>query len=245
MPVHGLPAAAQHFLGRDLGAVEVQEAAWLAGAIRAPNRLLSGSRPEAKQRRDEILVAMRDNHLLPVETARRALARPLPRPAPETGRTAPYFVDFVAAEFGRRAALPVSGRRGSRLHSIRLCRERRKPPYARASRGSKRHGHNSRAGYRRPPSPLTRTRGRYGPWWAAVTTGKPVQSGDAGRAPAGIDLQALRLSGRLRGGASRHRAHPGFPARRRAPVGAGRRRQLGAAEHGWTVSWAGHGSASP
>jgi len=109
VPVHGLPAAAQHFLGKDLGAVEVQEAAWLAGAIRAPNRLLSGSRPEAKQRRDEILVAMRDNHLLPAETARRALARPLPRPAPETGRTAPYFVDFVAAEFGRRAALPVSG----------------------------------------------------------------------------------------------------------------------------------------
>jgi len=109
VPVHGLPAAAQHFLGKDLGAVEVQEVAWLAGAIRAPNRLLSGSRPEAKQRRDEILVAMRDNHLLPAEAARRALARPLPRPAPEAGLIAPYFVDFVAAEFGRRAELPVSG----------------------------------------------------------------------------------------------------------------------------------------
>ena len=109
VPVHGLPAAAQHFLGKDLGAVEVEEAAWLAGAIRAPNRLLSGTRPEARQRRDEILVAMRDNHLLPAEAARRALARPLPRPAPEAGRIAPYFVDFVAAEFGRRAAFPVSG----------------------------------------------------------------------------------------------------------------------------------------
>jgi membrane peptidoglycan carboxypeptidase len=39
----GFPRRAQHFLGKDLGAVEVQEAAWLAGAIRAPNRLLNGS----------------------------------------------------------------------------------------------------------------------------------------------------------------------------------------------------------
>ena len=108
VPVHGLPAAAQHFLGKDLGAVDAQEAAWLAGAIRAPNRLLSGSRPEAKERRDEILVAMRDHHLIPAEEARKAIARPLPRPAPEAGRIAPYFVDFVAAEFGRRATLPVS-----------------------------------------------------------------------------------------------------------------------------------------
>jgi len=108
VPVQGLPAAAQHFLGKDLGAVDAQEAAWLAGAIRAPNRLLSGSRPEAKERRDEILIAMRDHHLIPAEEARKAIARPLPRPAPETGRIAPYFVDFVAAEFGRRATLPVS-----------------------------------------------------------------------------------------------------------------------------------------
>ena len=108
VPIHGLPAAAQHFLGKDLTAVDVQEAAWLAGAIRAPNRLLSGSRLETKQRRDDILIAMRDQQLIASEAARKALARPLPRPAPETGRIAPYFVDFVAAEFGRRAALPAS-----------------------------------------------------------------------------------------------------------------------------------------
>jgi len=109
IPVYGLPAAARHFLGKDLGAVEAHEAAWLAGAIRAPNRLLAGSRMEAKERRDEILTAMRDHRLIEGEAAREALARPLPRWSPETGRIAPYFVDFVAAEFGRRTTLPVSG----------------------------------------------------------------------------------------------------------------------------------------
>jgi penicillin-binding protein 1B len=109
VPVHGLPAAARHFFGKDLDAIEIHEAAWLAGAIRAPNRLLAGSRTEARQRRDEILVAMQEQRLINPEAARRALARPLPRQSPETARVAPYFVDFVAAELGRRTAVPASG----------------------------------------------------------------------------------------------------------------------------------------
>ena len=108
-PVHGLPAAARHFLGKDLDALEIDEAAWLAGAIRAPNRLLAGSRTEARQRRDEILAAMQEQHLINPEAARKAMARPLQRQASETSRVAPYFVDFVAAELGRRTALPVAG----------------------------------------------------------------------------------------------------------------------------------------
>src|SRR5438309_1855579 len=35
LPVHGLPAAARHFLGKDVTALDVDEAAWLASAIRA------------------------------------------------------------------------------------------------------------------------------------------------------------------------------------------------------------------
>jgi penicillin-binding protein 1B len=64
---------------------------------------------EAKERRDEILTAMRDHQLIGGEAARKALARPLPQPSPGMGRIAPYFVDFVAAELGRRTRLPVSG----------------------------------------------------------------------------------------------------------------------------------------
>lgn len=109
VPLHGLPAAARHFLGKDVDALEVHEAAWLAGAIRAPNRLLGGSRSEAKGRRDEILVALRDQRAITSEDARKALARPMPRPSAEATRIAPYFVDFVAAEVSRRAVLPASG----------------------------------------------------------------------------------------------------------------------------------------
>ena len=110
VPVHGLPAAARHFLGKDLGDLEIQEVAWLAGAIRAPNRLLSGSRADARTRRDEILVAMQEQGLIEPQAARQAASKPLPRLSPHTTRIAPYFVDFVAGELGRRAGLPASGK---------------------------------------------------------------------------------------------------------------------------------------
>lgn len=107
--VHGLPAAARHYLGKDVDAVDIHEAAWLAGGIRAPNRLLAGPRPEARQRRDEILLALKERGLINAETARKALARPLPLQSAEAARIAPYFVDFAAAELARRTALPISG----------------------------------------------------------------------------------------------------------------------------------------
>jgi 1A family penicillin-binding protein len=109
VPVYGLPAAARHFLGKDLAALEIQEAAWLAGAIRAPNRLLAGARAESKTRRNEILVAMQEQGLIDPRTAERAVSQAIPRLSSDTNRVAPYFVDVVAAELGRRAQLPTSG----------------------------------------------------------------------------------------------------------------------------------------
>jgi penicillin-binding protein 1B len=112
VPVHGLPAAARAFLGKELGALQVEEAAWLAGAIRAPNRLLAGPRPEAKRRRDEILHAMQEAKLLPPAAARRAIAQPLRWRRTDVARTAPYFVDLAARELARRTEQPVA----SELH---------------------------------------------------------------------------------------------------------------------------------
>jgi 1A family penicillin-binding protein len=108
-PIHGVPAAAHHFLGKDVAALDAADAAWLAGSIRAPNRLLSGPRGPAKKRRDEILVAMREEGLLEPAAASKAIARPLPAQVSGAVHAAPYFVDFVAAELGRRAVLPASG----------------------------------------------------------------------------------------------------------------------------------------
>jgi len=109
VPVYGFPAAARRFLGKDLVAIELDEAAWLAGAIRAPNRILAGARAEARGRRDGILVAMREQGLIDAQALRKATARPVPTRPPDFGRAAPYFVDFVGAELARRAQLPTSG----------------------------------------------------------------------------------------------------------------------------------------
>src|SRR5207237_8379959 len=82
------------------------EAAWLASAIRAPNRMLSS---RDKKYRDGIILAMEEARLIEPAVARRAVARPLPQPSIDNPRVAPYFVDFVALELGRRAKLPESG----------------------------------------------------------------------------------------------------------------------------------------
>src|SRR6266853_1858436 len=109
VPVYGFPAAARRFFGKDVAGLEIHEAALLAGAIRAPNRLLGGARPEGQRRRDEILLAMKDQGLIDAATLRAATSKPVPRRSTDFGRTAPYFVDFVAAELARRAQLPTSG----------------------------------------------------------------------------------------------------------------------------------------
>jgi penicillin-binding protein 1B len=109
VPVYGFPAAARRFLGKDVTALEVDEAAWLAGAIRAPNRMLAGSRLEAQRRRDAVLLAMREQGLIDTEVLRKATSKPVPSRPPDFGRAAPYFVDFVAAELTRRAPPLTSG----------------------------------------------------------------------------------------------------------------------------------------
>ena len=109
VPVYGFPAAARRFFDKDVADLEVHEAALLAGAIRAPNRLLAGAGAEGKARRDEILVAMREQGLIDIATMRTATSKPVALRAPDVARTAPYFVDFVASELSRRAQLPTSG----------------------------------------------------------------------------------------------------------------------------------------
>ncbi len=107
--IHGVGAAARHFLGKDLEAVRLDEAALLAAAIRAPNRVLSPNSPQTKPRRDAVLKAMREQGLAGEAAIRAAIANPLPpRPAGEAIQ-APYFVDLAREEIARRVALPPSG----------------------------------------------------------------------------------------------------------------------------------------
>jgi len=107
--VHGVGAASRHFLGKDLGEVRLDEAALLAAAIHAPNRIFLGQFPRAVQaRRNRILHAMRDLDTAGGIAVREAMVRPLPRRPPASAGQAAYFVDLVHEEIARRVALPAS-----------------------------------------------------------------------------------------------------------------------------------------
>jgi penicillin-binding protein 1B len=108
--IHGVGAASRHFLGKDLAAVRLDEAALLAAAIHAPNRAFLGHFPRAVQaRRDRILQAMRDLDMAGEEAVREAMAHPLPRRPPGSPIQAAYFVDVAREEIARRVSLPASG----------------------------------------------------------------------------------------------------------------------------------------
>lgn len=107
--VHGLPAAARHFLGKDLAAVRADEAALLASAISSPNRTL-GDRPDrARTGRASMLSEMQRRGLIDGPGAREAMARPLPTDPRRARLRAPYFVDLAREEIGQRLALPATG----------------------------------------------------------------------------------------------------------------------------------------
>ena len=107
--VHGVPAAARHFLGKDLAAVRADEAALLAGAISSPNKTL-GERPNrARTARAGVLSEMQRQGLLDETRVREALARPLPTETGPARLRASYFVDLARDEIAHRLTLPSTG----------------------------------------------------------------------------------------------------------------------------------------
>ncbi|HEY7675786.1 MAG TPA: transglycosylase domain-containing protein, partial [Candidatus Methylomirabilis sp.] len=107
--VHGLGAAARHFLGKDLPALRPDEAALLAAAIQAPNRVFFGDPARARARRDAVLRAMAQQGALREADAREAMARPARRWPGAPPLRAPYFADLAREEIARRVALPARG----------------------------------------------------------------------------------------------------------------------------------------
>jgi penicillin-binding protein 1B len=106
--VHGMGAAARHFLHKELAEVRLDEAALLAAAISAPNRTPSGEMGRSRMARDNVLQAMRDQGIISEAAARKAEARPPAWRAASLTAQAPYFVDFVREEIARRTDLPAS-----------------------------------------------------------------------------------------------------------------------------------------
>ena len=95
---YGMVAAARAYFDRDIGDVDLPEAALLAGLIQAPGRLDPYHHPEAaKARRDEVLARMARAHLIDEPARASAVAAPiaLRRPYPSYGRLLPWYTEEV------------------------------------------------------------------------------------------------------------------------------------------------------
>jgi penicillin-binding protein 1A len=123
---YGMTAAARAYFDRDVDALDLPQAALLAGLIQAPGRLDPFHHPDAaRARRDEVLARMARAHLIDAEAHARAVGSPivLARPHPSYGTRVPWYTEqvrglvagAVPAELARgglsidTAALPALG----------------------------------------------------------------------------------------------------------------------------------------
>src|SRR5262249_45294956 len=95
---YGMTAAARAYFDRDVGELDLPQAALLAGLIQAPGRLDPFHHPAAaRARRDEMLARMARAHLIDAAEQARAAADPLApaRPPRSYGRRAPWSTEQV------------------------------------------------------------------------------------------------------------------------------------------------------
>ena len=100
--IHGVGRAADHFFGKDVSALTLDEAALLVALIRAPSLYSPFRNPEtALERRNLVLRLMLDGGSISREEHDAATQAPLRlrQPTPPI-RSARYFTDFAAREFG-------------------------------------------------------------------------------------------------------------------------------------------------
>ncbi len=96
--IHGFAEASLAYFGKDIRELNLGEAAFLAGIIRAPNRYSAAERnlQRAVDARDRVLKQMVENRYVPLEQAEAARKQPLRLVSGGVDTSsAPYFVDLV------------------------------------------------------------------------------------------------------------------------------------------------------
>lgn len=98
--IHGIPSASKSFFGKTLDALEIHEAALLAGIIKAPSFYNPRKSPaRAKNRRNVVLRKMADQGYITPSQLHRALAKSIATVAPKhRRRVAPFFSTAVEQE---------------------------------------------------------------------------------------------------------------------------------------------------
>ncbi len=93
---YGVASAAQSYFGKELSALTVAEAAFLAGLPKSPNHFSPFKNYErAKKRQEHVLVRMEEAGFLTAAEREQAAAEPLSFRRPGSEQAAPYFVEYV------------------------------------------------------------------------------------------------------------------------------------------------------
>src|SRR5690349_9431083 len=93
---YGVAAAAQSYFGKDLSALTIAEAAFLAGLPKSPNHFSPFKNyARAKKRQEHVLDRMMEAGFITPPQHDEAMAEPLSFRRPGSEQTAPYFVEYV------------------------------------------------------------------------------------------------------------------------------------------------------
>lgn len=117
--IHGMPEAASAFFGKKLQDITIEEAATLAGIIKAPSIFNPRRHPQrAKERRDIVLRKMRELGHISATALQTALVQPLRTVArQEHRRLAPYFIAALESELSQVLDLEAASRSGLAVHT--------------------------------------------------------------------------------------------------------------------------------
>ena len=198
---YGVEAASRRYFGKSARFVTLSQAALLAGLLKAPSRYApTRSVKAASARADEVLDNMVEAGFLSPEQARNASQQPLRLSAKGDDTGYPYPVDFVAE------LLPefVGEQDGDLIVETTID-----AGLQRVSQQALRHlldaeGADAQRGRRRRRGARSDGRGQ-GPGRRPLLLDEPVRPRAEIAPPAGLGLQALRLSGR-----ARERLYAGF-----------------------------------
>jgi penicillin-binding protein 1A len=128
----GFAAAAQFYFGKRLEQLTLPEAALLAGLPRTPTGYSPILFPErARQRRNQVLAAMRENGKISEEESRQARATPLNLNIQRwTNNIAPYFVEDVRLFLEKKYGTEVVQEKGLRVYATLNVRLQRRAEQA-------------------------------------------------------------------------------------------------------------------
>ncbi len=193
---YGVDAAAHRYFGKSARAVTLYESAVIAGLLKAPTRFSPAhDRERAAERTQQVLANMIEAGFITTDAAKAALAgeRELARTArpPPGGR---YFADWVG-----RASSRASGLGEAQGRDVVVTTTLRSAPPGCCRGGDRRYAHARRRERRcrggRARRHDARRRGARAGRRARLCR-QPVRPRDPGAAPAGLVVQAVRLSRR-------------------------------------------------